>query len=86
LDLSVTANKKMKKDVQEVEGKKEAEIKAAAAEQGGELFVLSPCILLPDQKIALFSGKKALGGQGNHSQARLFVQLPCIQAKPILQV
>ena len=81
----VTANNKLKKDVKELEGK-EAEIKAAAAEQGGELFVLSPRILLPNQKVALFSGERGLGGQGNHSQTRLFVQLPCIQAKPILQV
>jgi hypothetical protein len=86
LDLSVTANKKLQKDVKEVDGKKEAEIMAAAAEQDGELYVLSPLILLPDQKVALFSGKKALGGLGNHSQTRLFVQLPFIKAQPILQV
>ena len=79
-------NKKLKKDVKELEGKKEAEIKAAAAEQGGELFVMSPRDLLPNQKVALFSGERALGGQGSLSQARLFVQLPCIQAKPILKV
>ena len=86
MDQVVTANNKLKKDVKELEGKKEAEIKAAAAEQGGELFVLSPRILLPNPKVALFSGERGLGGQGNHSQTRLFVQLPCIQAKPILQV
>ena len=65
LDQVIIKNKKLKVEKALVEEEKLIEIEEKGLELGGELYVLSPCKRLANQRIALFSGVRARGGKAS---------------------